>query len=215
MLIKTLAHEIHENALNHGWYDNNRKLPEIVALIQSEYSEALEEARAERPLVWYGCNHYTQAEPVICDAAACPNADGVHVSTDDCYFRGKKPEGIAVELIDGVIRILDFCGHVDAEFTDTDTGFPSEMESLYNGRSGFAPDDIPGDVPTLVAYLHAITSQAILQNMYDTEEVVYHLTCAMSFALTWIHKQGIDPLKLILEKHKYNKDRPYKHGKAF
>jgi hypothetical protein len=37
----------------------------------------------------------------------------------------------------------------------------------------------------------------------------------MSMVLVWINRQGIDPLKLMLEKHEYNKTRPYKHGKNF
>ncbi len=28
----------------------------------------------------------------------------------------------------------------------------------------------------------------------------------------WITKQGIDAEALVLEKHNYNKSRPYKHG---
>lgn len=71
------AHEIHKNAVNHGWWENDRELPEILMLIVSELSEALEEYRAGRPMVWH---------------------------------EERKPEGIAVEVIDALIRILDWCG---------------------------------------------------------------------------------------------------------
>lgn len=74
-----LAKEIHDNAVSHGWWEEERNLLEIVALCHSELSEAVEEYRAGRPMVW-------------------ANEDG-------------KPEGIAVEMADCLIRILDWFGH--------------------------------------------------------------------------------------------------------
>jgi hypothetical protein len=55
MLIRELAATIHQNAVDHGWWDEERELPEIVALVHSEWSEALEEARAGRPMVYRLC----------------------------------------------------------------------------------------------------------------------------------------------------------------
>lgn len=77
--LNELTKEIHDNAVSHGWWDEPRNLLEIAALCHSELSEAVEEYRAGRPMVW-------------------ANEDG-------------KPEGIATEMADCLIRILDWFGH--------------------------------------------------------------------------------------------------------
>ena len=52
MTIKEWAEKIHKNAVNHGFWENEKSFAEIVALCHSELSEALEEDRAGKPLIY-------------------------------------------------------------------------------------------------------------------------------------------------------------------
>lgn len=80
----TITHateKAYQNAVSKGWHDTPRQPAELIALMHSELSEALEELRNGRPV------------------------------QEIYYNRGsKKPEGVPVELADCVIRIMDFCG---------------------------------------------------------------------------------------------------------
>ena len=54
MRINDLQKAVFENAKAHGWHDKQRELPEMIALIHSELSEALESDRNNEPLYWVG-----------------------------------------------------------------------------------------------------------------------------------------------------------------
>lgn len=94
-----LRDEIHRNAVEHGWWEEKRSFGEIIALCHSELSEALEEYRnGHMPTEVY---HSISKKTVTLGKMA-----------DDM-----KPEGIAIELADTIIRILDYCGkeNIDIE----------------------------------------------------------------------------------------------------
>ena len=45
MNIKEMSEEVHRNAVDHGWWEGVRPIPELLCLVHSEVSEALEAYR--------------------------------------------------------------------------------------------------------------------------------------------------------------------------
>lgn len=100
MEIKTLVAKAHENAVKHGFWEPPLPFGTAIALIHSELSEALEEERNGNPDIWFACNESDNS---------------------------RKPEGVAVELADAVIRIADLCGHLGIDLEEV-----IEIKMAYN-----------------------------------------------------------------------------------
>lgn len=130
--LTALAKEIHRNAVDHGWWDDERTFGDIIALCHSELSEALEEYRAKRPFLWFACKEGEPSQP--CDPA--DETDCFQFGHEaECQYRDKKPEGIAVEMIDCIIRILDWCGRHDID-VDTILAMKHEYNKSRPYRHG-------------------------------------------------------------------------------
>jgi NTP pyrophosphatase (non-canonical NTP hydrolase) len=74
--------QIHDWAIGHGWYEQERNFAELIALGHSEFSEVLEEWRNGRGF------------------------------TETYYSEDGKPEGIPTELADVAIRLFDICAYL-------------------------------------------------------------------------------------------------------
>lgn len=62
-----LGHDVHDLAVQKGWYDRGRSNPELLALIHSELSECLEGLRHDNPPDEH-CPEFSSAEIELADA---------------------------------------------------------------------------------------------------------------------------------------------------
>ena len=81
-MLNELAIELHTTAVEKGWWEEDRNFGEVLMLVNTELAEAYEEYRKGREIR----EVYYEVGP----------------------FLGPKPCGISVELVDAMIRILEF-----------------------------------------------------------------------------------------------------------
>lgn len=97
MNLNELAQRINDTAKAHGFWEGERNFGEMIALAHSELSEALEEHRSGHPAEYWNVAGNLATDPGIAVAAALALDGG----------SPPKPEGVAVELADCIIRCLD------------------------------------------------------------------------------------------------------------
>ena len=106
---------IHQTAVDKGFWDDPRNMGEMIALMHSELSEALESHRSGEPPVWY---KHDQDCPVWGDDVGGSPDYPVRGLQQSCTCGGGKPEGWATEMVDCMIRIMDTLGEADIPIDD-------------------------------------------------------------------------------------------------
>ena len=98
--LQSFMEEVHQSAKAHGGWDEDIPFPALIAKCHAELSAALKEYQENRPPLWFR-PIYPPFRPFVDDG--------------DCATYEKtrhKPEGIAVELADCIMLILDACAHL-------------------------------------------------------------------------------------------------------
>lgn len=113
--LNALAAKINATAAAHGFWDEERNFGEMIALMHSELSEALEEHREGRPAHYY---RFTSSPATFIDTGSKKQQEWLEsASIEELASVGvrRKPEGVAVELADCLIRILDTMQSLDVD----------------------------------------------------------------------------------------------------
>ncbi|PZM62586.1 hypothetical protein [Paenibacillus dendritiformis] len=184
--IAELVKEAHQNAVNKGWWEEPRTYGELIALVHSEVSEALEDYRngADPHATWYEKK---------CGDEIKRSAELVN----DTW----KPCGIPSELADICIRIFDIAGHCELgrELQRTfETRYPLWVVTK---QSPFA-DNLAIIHFNIADSFSAIGWKSKIGTLAD---VLINTKSLAEF-------YGIDLERAIAEKMAYNATRPQRHG---
>ena len=186
MNLADLQKEAHAIAKEHGWWDEERTFGELIALVHSELSEALEAYREKH--IW---------------------TDWRQLQT---YPNGQ-PRGVASELADVVIRVADMCEHygIDATlYINWLTAY--ELKQLERFSFG---EWIALLHSLLSEALFASHKWPIFQHKANPVVVNAWIHKTGNFIGCIQHmaaRYGIDLDAAIEAKMEYNKSRPYRHG---
>jgi NTP pyrophosphatase (non-canonical NTP hydrolase) len=113
MELNELLIKVHQNAKSKGfWDDENPNIPERLALIHSEVSEALEALRK---------SHFADVEQHSMNLSQGEQFDS--------SFRVAIKSSFEDELADVIIRVLDLCGYMNI-----DIGLHVNLKMQYNSN---------------------------------------------------------------------------------
>ena len=213
---EALSKESHATAVEKGWYEIKdekivqRNVSEVCALFHSEVSEAVEELRSPNCSEIRGIYFKDPKDgaTIVDDPTAFPS--GPPTLLDGHMF---KPEGVAVELADLLIRMADSAQAWDvADLTVR----PAELAERSTPFHAYPEDTRVGDL----AELHKMVS-----NLYTRVSFRAHTGGAlrdimvatdMDALLTWVVRfcltYNLALERAIMLKMAYNKTRGWRHG---
>ena len=188
MDLKVLQREAHAIAKEHGWWDQERTFGDLIALVHSELSEALE---------WYREGEHVQ--PM--------REESPQYGLDDPLHGKYKPVGVPSELADVVIRVADMAEHYEENL--------ESYVSFYEGKGRqLAYERFASTFGEWVAMLHMQLSDACAAWYVHKDRCLWVNALAQTVALVYhmAAHYGIDLDAAIEAKMEYNRTRPYRHG---
>lgn len=159
-----LAKEIHEAAVEKGFWDVEDAEAKHIAKMHSELSEAVQ---ADRVGNMYEVEH-----------------------------EGAKPEGVAAELADFVMMVLDWASLHGTKFEKPEKDPIGTKDTLYS----------------LANDLHEVIVDMKSQRVARMGLLV---SVMIRYIEVWLEERGYDLWQIIRQKMEYNKSRPKLHGRAY
>ena len=121
-MLNELSKKIHENAKSKGFFDSEKNIGEMLCLVHSEVSEALEADRKNH----YAVNSFNLRNNI--------DFDNLESQNEKQYFKQEFEVSVKNsfedELADVIIRVLDLCA-----FKGIDIENHIKMKMLYNSMS--------------------------------------------------------------------------------
>ena len=190
MNLSDLQKEAHAIAKDHGWWDEERTFGDLIALVHSELSEALEAYR---------------------EFGFVP----IHVRKtglgETLYERHlQKPVGVASELADVVIRVADMAEYCGGSLTLEDG--PQQVDDVSFGTHISMAHLLLSEAMSI----HLATNLSATSLKRPLPEGKHYwiplLSAVVHHVLLMATHYGIDLDAAIAAKMEYNRGRAYRHG---
>lgn len=201
--------DIHKVAREKGWWEKERSVKTIFQLIAGEVSEASEEVRSGKPLI-YGN---------LVDG-------GVTTDLQAITELGLKPEGEAVELADAAIRAMDSIGFLMGllglerdvlDNSEETMGKAPPTDDYFTNQTDLLDDhfDLTGHLYSCFDAIERVSSEKHFSKMGKVGKFM-SLSALFSFVVLidyYFEKKNWVPLSEVCDlKDSYNKTRAYRHG---
>lgn len=188
------AKEVHAVAVEKGWWDKPVSFDDVICDCLVHLGRAYEQYRRGRPNRYHLCvASGDKRNPCEWDLGKpCPLATGELA----CEHRDPKPEGVAVELADCVLRLLDYLATTDAD-----------NWNIYPINIG--ADDL---------FLSFVVDSTIdlcaarIEERHGEKNGMLAMKFFIGKILGWAAQNNIDLEAILRAKHEYNKTRPCRHG---
>ncbi len=187
-----LQQEAHAIAKDRGWWDEERTFGDCIALVHSELSEALE---AYRDI-----------------GLATENPVRKTVTGEVLYERHlHKPEGVASELADVVIRVADMAEWLKVDLAQA----REEDEDLGDEKQAYLQERLSGNLDSFgewIAAIHEDVGDAGYHQRNRGDNLGWHLVAVIWMVQEMAAHYDIDLDAAIEAKMEYNRSRSYRHG---
>lgn len=183
--VNKLAKELHKAAVAKGFWDVSDAPEKHFAKMHCELSEAIQEDRCDRPMLYVD------------------DIEELARVTDPGKFDGRKPEGVAVELADFVMMLLDWCAYYRIELPKE----PVREWCMCIGSDDHWKDN---RLYILVGALHSEISRFIGPEHFGMPTIR-----SIYMVHEWLRVRGINLWEIVRLKMEYNKSRPELHGRLY
>lgn len=207
--INQLAKQIHKNNIEKGFYEEPKDIGEMIALIHSEVSEALE------------CDRKGKMTKQSFDMIELKEGEGYKA-----YFEAFFKDTFEDEMADVFIRLVDLLAYMEINIEEGLKRVAARIESfgiedVFGARFYGLTESEKPNTGMLLSFVHLRLSEAFKRYnqfglpSYIGVDFIVELCAAVYLVKLICEKLQINLMQHVHAKVKYNTLRAYKHGKKY